>query len=73
MKKNNFQLLEEEMEQQYEKASQKIKRNVITRKGIWDLIGDLIDLYVPRIFSTIVGSSALSTGIQAIEGEEDGE
>jgi len=72
MKKNNFQQLEEEMEQKYEKASVEIKKNVVTRKGMWDLIGDLFDLYIPRIFSTIVGSSALSTGIQSLE-EEDGE
>jgi len=73
MEKNNFQRLEEEMEQKFEKSSKKIKNNVVKRKGMWDLIGDLFDLYIPRIFSTIVGSSSLSTGINAIEGEEDGE
>lgn len=73
MKKNNFQQLEEEMEKKYEKASVQIKNNVVKRKGMWDLIGDLFDLYVPRIFSTLVGSHTLSTGIQAIEPEEDAE
>lgn len=72
MKKNNFKRLEEEMEKQYEKSSDKIKNNVVKRKGMWDLIGDLFELYIPRIFSTIVGSSALSNKLQTRE-EEDAE
>ncbi len=69
MEQNNFKRLEEEMEQQYEKSSDKIKNNVVRRKGMWDLIGDLFELYIPRIFSTIVGSSALSNKLQS--GEEE--
>ena len=72
MEKNNFQLLEEEMEKKYEKSSRQIKKNVVQRKGMWDLIGDLFDLYIPRIFSTIVGSSAIATGIQSGEPDEKG-
>lgn len=72
MKKNNFQLLEEEMEKKFEKSSHRIKKNVVDRKGIWDLIGDLFELYIPRIFSTIVGSSVVS-GVSAIDREEDEE
>jgi len=69
MEKNNFRRLEEEMEQQFEKSSDKIKNNVVKRKGMWDLIGDLFELYIPKIFSTIVGSSALSNKLQS--GEEE--
>jgi len=69
MEKNNFRRLEKEMEEQYEKSSDKIKKNVVKRKGTWDLIGDLFELYIPRIFSTIVGSSALSKRLRS--GEEE--
>jgi len=72
MEKNNFQQLEEEMEKKYAKSSRQIKQNVVQRKGMWDLIGDLFDLYIPRIFSTIVGSSAIATGVRSME-HEDGE
>lgn len=58
MSKNNFQQLEEQMEAKYDKASDAIKNNVISRKGTWDLIGDLFELYIPQIFSTLIGSNA---------------
>lgn len=73
MKKNNFQLLEEEMEKKFENASHRIKKNVVDRKGMWDLIGDLFELYIPRIFSTIVGSSAVVSGVSALDLEENEE
>ena len=69
MEKNNFRRLEKEMEEQYEKSSDKIKKNVVKRKGTWDLIGDLFELYIPKIFSTIIGSSALSNRLKS--GEEE--
>ena len=59
MATNNFKLLEEEMEAKFENASEAIKKNVYSRKDLWTLLGDLFDLYIPRIFSTIIGGSVL--------------
>ena len=46
------------MEAKYQNASNAIKQNVESRKGSWDLIGDLFELYIPKIFSTLIGSNA---------------
>ncbi len=57
MEKNNFQKLEELNEAKFAESADAIKNNVSSRKGSWSLIGDLIELYVPRIFSTLIGSN----------------
>ena len=57
MATNNFKLLEEEMEAKFEDASDAIKKNVYSRKDIWTLLGDLFELYIPRIFNTIIGGT----------------
>ncbi len=74
MSKNNFQQLEEQMEAKYDKASDAIKNNVTSRKGTWDLIGDLFELYIPQIFSTLIGSNTnLSKTALKKEEESDSE
>lgn len=70
MSKNNFQKLEEEMEQKYNNASDAIKQNVTSRKGTWDLIGDLFELYIPQIFSTLIGSNANLANPGLTQGDE---
>ncbi len=72
MDKNNFQKLEEEMEEQFSKSSEAIKQNVTSRKGMWDLIGDLFELYIPQIFSTLIGSNTnlKNTGLKKGEDNE---
>ena len=54
---NNFKLLEEEMEARFEKSAESIKKNVNDQRNLWSLIGDLFDLYIPKIFNTIIGSN----------------
>lgn len=73
MEKNNFQKLEELMEAEYAKSSDSIKHNVTSRKGSWDLIGDLFELYIPKIFSTLIGSneSLTKTGIKQLPLKDD--
>ncbi len=70
MSKNNFEQLEEQMEQKYDDASEAIKQNVTSRKGTWDLIGDLFELYIPQIFSTLIGSNANHANPGLTQGEE---
>lgn len=73
MEKNNFQKLEELNEAKFEAASEAIKNNVSSRKGSWSLIGDLIELYIPKIFSTLIGSNEPLTksGIEKLPLEND--
>ena len=70
MSKNNFQQLEEQMEAKYNNASDAIKQNVTSRKGTWDLIGDLFELYIPQIFSTLIGSNADLANHSLKQGED---
>ena len=70
MSKNNFEQLEEQMEAKYQNASNAIKQNVESRKGSWDLIGDLFELYIPKIFSTLIGSNANLTKPGIMKGGE---
>lgn len=58
------------MEAKYDKASDAIKNNVTSRKGTWDLIGDLFELYIPQIFSTLIGGNATLANPGLTQSEE---
>ena len=62
MATNNFKLLEAEMESKFEDSSEAIKKNVNDQRGVWSLIGDLFELYIPRIFSAFIGSNISMNG-----------
>ena len=62
MATNNFKLLEAEMESKFEDSSEAIKKNINDQRGVWSLIGDLFELYIPRIFSALVGSNISMNG-----------
>ena len=59
MAKTSFGLYQEDMEAQFSKSSDAIKRNVKSRRDLWTLLGDIIELYVPKVVSTILGGVQL--------------
>lgn len=58
---NSFKQLEEENEAKFETHKLVVKKNVEGRKDFWSFLGDIIDLYIPRIFSTLFGSNNTKT------------
>lgn len=57
MDKNSFEQLKVENEAKFDSYNQKIKTNIDGRKDIWGFFGELIEMYIPRILSTILGTS----------------
>ncbi len=69
-KKNVFSQLQEEKELDYSNVHNDIKKNIVERKGVWSFIGDIIDLYVPKILSALVGAGpSMNKTISSIEEE----
>ena len=69
-KKNVFSQLQEEKELDYSNVHNDIKKNIVERKGGWSFIGDIIDLYVPKILSALVGAGpSMNKTISSIEEE----
>lgn len=70
---NNFKKLAEENERKFSKSAEVVKKNVTGQRNIWNLIGDLIDLYIPNVFSALVGGKApansISNDLNSGEGE----
>ncbi len=60
------------MEKKFEASSKAIKKNVNSRRDVWALIGDLFELYIPKIFSTLIGSASFTSRSQdkKLEGGE---
>ena len=71
MKEENiFKQLQEEKEEIYTNLHNDIKKNVVERKGVWSFLGDVIDLYVPKILSAIIGAGpTMNKAIASIEEE----
>ncbi len=57
MDNNSFEQLKAENEAKFDAYSQKIKTNIDGRKDIWGFFGELIEMYIPRILSTILGTT----------------
>lgn len=54
--KNVFEQLEQDSESKFDLAHySRVKKNVEGRKDLWGLIGQIIELYVPRIFAVLLG------------------
>lgn len=51
MKLNNFKALEQESEDRFEEKSDSIKNNVNHSLGLVKMIGNMFELFVPKIFS----------------------
>ncbi len=56
-KKNSFERLQEENEAKFESYNRIIKKNIDGRRDIWGFFGDIIEMYIPRILSTLLGVS----------------
>ena len=55
--KNSFEKLQQENESKFDKHDRTVKNNVDGRKDLWGFFGELIEMYMPRILSTILGIS----------------
>lgn len=60
-KKTSFDLLREENESKFDSYDNKIKNNLDGRKDIWSFVGELIDLYIPKILSTLLGGASITS------------
>lgn len=61
---NAFEQLQVENEAQYVEVASDIKSNIDQRRGFWSLIGDILELYIPKVVDTLLGST--TTGQQKI-------
>jgi len=58
MEDNNFKRLYEDEENAYEvKHHQKIRANVLGTLGLFRLVGDLVDVFLPRVMDIFVMAS----------------
>lgn len=53
--KNAFEQLRDEHEEKFSEHSHKIKKNIESQKDIWSFLGELIELYIPKILSVLLG------------------
>lgn len=53
--KNVFDELLRENEAKFEGINKAVKNNIEHRKDIWTLLGELIELFIPRLVSTMLG------------------
>ncbi|MFM2395357.1 MAG: hypothetical protein RLZZ546_3340 [Bacteroidota bacterium] len=54
---NNFKELEREIVSNRERQLQKIQYNLNHSRSIFQTIGDLIELYIPRFFGALIKTS----------------
>ncbi len=55
--KNSFELLKEENENKFDNHKKKIKENIDGRRDIWSFFGEIIELYIPKIFGALLGGA----------------
>jgi hypothetical protein len=55
--KNAFEQLRDEHEEKFGEHSNKIKKNIESQKDIWSFLGELIELYIPKILSVLLGGA----------------
>lgn len=58
MKENVFKKIETENEILFLSKESEINGIVKGRKDFWDFIGEILELYMPKLFSTVVGRDA---------------
>jgi len=63
MEENNFKKLEEEMEAKFSDSTDKVKANVNGQRGFWTLLGDLFELYIPKVFGAIIGGTSYNSSL----------
>jgi hypothetical protein len=55
---NNFQLLEKQIAEGKENNFKQIKNNINETRGLFQMIGDLVELFFPKFVETFVAMSA---------------
>ena len=56
---NFFEELEREQEQKFVPFQQGVKSQVENRKDIWSFIGEIVELYIPKIIGVLLGGTDL--------------
>ena len=67
MRVNNFKELEREEIRNIDPSIEKIKSNVNSNLGIFQLIGEMVEMFLPRLLNMIVSL----TGGSSIDDEDD--
>ena len=57
MNNNVFEQLKAENEAKFDSYNQSVKNNIDRRRDIWGFLGDIIEMFIPRVFSTILGAT----------------
>jgi len=57
MPKNSFKELEKDSQKQFENKDKQIKENINRSIGFFHFIGDIIELFVPRVVQVFLGIS----------------
>lgn len=60
MGKNSFKDLESEYERSYNQREDRVHKNLQHNVGIFQFVGNLIELYFPKMFGAIFGASPSS-------------
>lgn len=55
MAKNNFKELEKLLSENKEFTFEKVKNNIVSSRNLFGFIGDIIELFIPRIIDVFVG------------------
>lgn len=71
---NNFKELEKEQERSFSDSDQRIKKNVNYSIGFFQFIGDIIDLFMPKVvnmFLNLSGGQGPKADSNIIDKKED--
>lgn len=71
--RNNFEQLADEMEAQAEKVKKPIKERIDGERNVFSFIGNIADLFIPKLFTFISellgGSSSVKMGNDEMKGK----
>lgn len=58
--KNAFEQLKEENEAKFKDYDNMVKLNLDGRRDIWSFFGEIIELYIPKILTVLLGGNSVS-------------
>ena len=56
--KNVFEQLRDENEAKFKDFDKDVKKNIDGQKDIWSFFGEIIELYIPKILSVLLGGAS---------------
>jgi len=71
--KNNFKKLEEEQMKENPHTPPDIENNIKGSMRLFHFMGDIVELYLPKVFDLVLSLVGADRNEQAEEGEEAGE